>query len=205
MTDNRCSIPGCETSVLCRTWCSLHYQRWRRNGDPLALAPKPTLEQVFWAGVEKSSGCWVWTGTKVGRDGRHLYGTVTFQRRTYRAHRLSWMLHFGEVPSGMFVCHKCDNPPCVRPDHLFLGTNADNMADMAAKGRAHRNLGPLNVKSKLTPRDVQYIRRTYVRGSSTAGAPALAAELGVSSSSVFHVLNRKNYAWLPGGELDDLA
>lgn len=93
-------------------------------------------ERDFWSRVNKGSlegDCWLWMGghTQTG------YGIVSASPNTWRiAHRLAWELTFGEIPKGLFVCHKCDNPPCVRPDHLFLGTANDNMQDKIVKGRA---------------------------------------------------------------------
>ena len=85
----------------------------------------------FWAKVDRSGECWLWTGPQVGRG----YGKTSFNGKTQRAHRVSWELTYGPIPAGVFVCHKCDNPLCVRPEHLFLGTPLDNVRDMCAKKR----------------------------------------------------------------------
>lgn len=107
------------------------------------------MPRNFWDRVDKTGECWLWTGARARKD----YGAVRFQGRQQPAHRVAWQLTFGPIPGGLFVLHHCDNPPCVRPDHLFLGTQADNMADKVAKGRQAR-LG----RRKLAPIDVVAIR-----------------------------------------------
>jgi len=87
------------------------------------------------------TGCWIWTGcySGKGRTGYGLFHTKTVKTgaKMKKAHRVSYELYKEEIPEGMLVCHKCDNPACVNPDHLFLGSHIDNMKDMISKGRAH--------------------------------------------------------------------
>ncbi len=92
-----------------------------------------TSEERFWDKVDKSGDCWLWTGGRVARYGSFSYGHSNSKR--HRAHRYSWFLRYGSVPSGKHVLHSCDTPLCVRPSHLFVGTQADNNRDMRHKDR----------------------------------------------------------------------
>ena len=93
------------------------------------------IEERLWGRLNvTSSGCWEWTGAPNGVFG---YGRIRFNGRRVLTHRLAWELSYGSVPGGLFVLHHCDNPPCCKPEHLFLGDNFDNMADKVAKGRHH--------------------------------------------------------------------
>ena len=113
--------------------------------------------QRLFEGIEFDTvgGCWLWSGTAQ----KNGYGKVFARRVTYLAHRLSWRIHFGHLPDDKFVCHRCDVRLCVNPTHLFLGTHAENMADMAAKGRAFVQRGMENSNAKLSDDDVLAIRK----------------------------------------------
>lgn len=114
------------------------------------------FQSRFWAKVEKSSGCWTWTGGKLSSG----YGRIRMNMKRVRAHRAAWRIAKGEIPTGMSVLHKCDNPACVNPDHLFLGTQQDNLKDMCAKGRGRSGSGPgeLNGNSKVTWEQARILR-----------------------------------------------
>lgn len=93
-----------------------------------------TMEERFWEKVEKSDGCWLWTGSTISGYG-YLHSGDKLVRKPLRAHRASWAIHHGPIPDGLWVLHHCDTPLCVRPDHLFLGDRRANMLDAARKGR----------------------------------------------------------------------
>lgn len=93
-----------------------------------------TPERRFWEQVDTSGDCWVWKGYTLPNG----YGSISINGKHVFVHRFSYSLHFGKIPDELCVCHRCDNPPCVRPDHLWLGTQQDNIADRNRKGRTHR-------------------------------------------------------------------
>ena len=94
-----------------------------------ARNPPETFVSRFWSRVIKTDTCWIWDSARTAAG----YGDFTLEGQVRTAHRYSWELAHGPIPEGMFICHHCDNPPCVRPDHLFLGTHQDNMDDAKAK------------------------------------------------------------------------
>jgi hypothetical protein len=128
----------------------------------------------FWRKVERTKDCWIWIGARTSKG----YGRLHFGSRnqSQRAHRLSYMMEYGAIPRGMIVLHKCDNPPCVRPDHLMLGTPKDNSLDRVAKDRAPK--GQEASWSKLTLEQVCAIK------SDTRLQRVIAAEYGICQQSV---------------------
>jgi hypothetical protein len=101
---------------------------------PVGKYQVPIVDR-FWARVQKSDGCWEWTGAVNSRNGGYGVIGISGSRKLTVTHRLSWEIHHGPIPDGLWVLHRCDNRKCCNPEHLFLGTHADNMRDMTAKGR----------------------------------------------------------------------
>ncbi len=145
------------------------------------------IEERFWEKVNKTETCWLWTA-QLDKEGYGQFRILCKGRR-YQAHRISWRLHFGEIPEGMKACHHCDNPACVRPSHLFLGTQTHNVADMNAKGR--HAFGEKNGSAKMTNEQVRDIRRRYAAGGVLQHT--LAVEHGVADCTISQIVNRKKW------------
>lgn len=123
--------------------------------------PKRTIHERFWDKVQKLDNCWEWTGAKT----QYGYGQLNYDwRRNKRilAHRLSYEIAHGSIPLGLHVLHHCDNPPCVRPEHLFLGTDKDNVFDAIQKNRFHHNTaGEANGRARIRWETVRKIRTIH--------------------------------------------
>jgi hypothetical protein len=161
------------------------------------MPKKPnTIPDDFWNRIEKTETCWLWRGGIMANG----YGRLSVKRKTVKVHRLSWELHFGPIPDGLHVCHKCDVRHCVNPDHLFLGTAGDNVRDCWSKGRGssmhvtHPELvarGEQNGLSKLITKDVIEIRRLYASGG--VSQKTLGRQFGVDQGTVSAVVRRKTW------------
>lgn len=166
------------------------------------MGPSPiSIADRFWAKVDKNGhdGCWIWTGTIA-----YGYGRFSVSRKSVPAHRFVWLLHHGQhAPFDKLVCHRCDVPLCVRPSHLFLGTPAENSADMVRKGRAatgtrqgaythpeSRLRGEAVATAKLTERQVIEIRRLHEAGEKFR---PLARRFGVSKGAIAMICHRVNW------------
>lgn len=181
-----------DSTLLCACGCGkprpeyIHRHRNDRKRRPLA--------ERFWEKVAKGKPdeCWEWTAS---RD-KAGYGKISTERDSSprRANRVAWELHHGPIPDGLWVLHRCDNPPCVNPAHLFLGTPRDNILDMHKKGRARisRLAGADSPRARFTREEVAEIRERY-RGNHGEIAE-LAREFGVAKGTMHRIIRHKAYA-----------
>ena len=187
-----CRVQGCSKKSIAKSLCVAHYAKLRKYGDPNVVKHVQfhglTLEERFWKRVVKSPKCWLWNGYRDPKG----YGRLMIDGNPVLASRLSWHLHYGDIPcnkdgDAAYVLHKCDNPSCVNPNHLYLGDSQDNMDDMWSRGRAKPGhlAGEKHGMAKLTEIQVREIRAT--RGSHTE----IARKFGVSVTTVCDIRNRR--------------
>lgn len=165
------------------------------------LCSTPDVQARFWSKVDRGQGpnaCWLWNGSR----NEHGYGKVRIANRLFRAHHVAWIMTFGELPAGRgyhgtCVLHRCDTPACVRPTHLFLGTQHDNVLDMLRKGRANRPFGERNGRAKLTIRAILRAEKAVAAGKSIR---AVARELGVNNKGLWNALARRTWQSIPRTE-----
>jgi len=186
----KCSIENCDKPFVARGFCGAHYMEARRADQGFsAVRPHGSLEDRFFSKVIKLDDCWMWAGNKRSNG----YGAIQQGgrgSRTLSAHRVSYEIHKGEIPDGMVVMHSCDNPSCVNPDHLSVGTYKQNTHDMIAKGRK-RTVAPKgtgNGKAKLNDDLVRYIRQSDKKAAS------IARELGLSENCIRGVLSGRTWS-----------
>lgn len=155
---------------------------------------KVSTEKDFWDRVNidgptmphMQTPCWIWVGGCTDKG----YGRVRFQWKVWLAHRLAYKLHYGPFPEEFDICHHCDNPPCMNPEHLFRGTAKDNILDMMMKGRAGSAPGTRNASAKLTESDVIEIRRLHTQGISYTQLVLL---YRVGKTTVSRIIRRKSW------------
>lgn len=157
------------------------------KGHHQKMMPKADIALRFWSKVDRTGSCWIWVSTK-NRSG---YGVFGMGRKVGMrlAHRLSFeWANSAAIPAGLFVCHRCDNPACIRPEHLFLGTQDDNMRDAAMKERTQR--GTDRVIAKLDPGMVRQIRARASQGERLAW---LARDFGVARTTIEAVVTGRTW------------
>lgn len=180
-----CTVEGCNEKHDSKNFCTKHYNKFRKYGDPLRKAEVISEKERFMKFVEKSeNGCWIWKGFK-NKKGYGHFRSYDYKNNKpiIAAHRASYKIFNGQLKEGFHVCHQCDNPSCVNPDHLFLGTNLVNVYDKLAKGRA----------GKLTWEQVAEIRRLHETGKYSYGQ--IAEKFNVSNKAIGHIV--RYVAWKP--------
>lgn len=164
----------------------------------MRMDPKRINRDLFFSNIKKGDGCWEWTGWREPGGG---YGRMTVARASgngrvsERAHRISWVLANGPIPDGLSILHSCDNPGCVRPDHLRSGTAADNARDRDERNRHARLSGEAHGRSKLTEAQIEAIRAKYVPGSREFGQYGLARRYGVGQQQISRILRGERWAF----------
>jgi len=191
-----CCIKGCDRPSVALGLCSKHWRRNKLYGSPVATKHHAAQfrgmspEQRFWSRVVKrDNGCWEWQGAK-DRDGYGMFRGVIRGITYNRAHRFSYALHYEDIPKGKHVCHKCDNPKCVNPEHLWIGSNADNMHDKIAKGRHKVLSGENSPHAKITEEEAKAIL-TDPRPYSL-----IASEYNIAASTVGSIKNKNSWQGL---------
>ncbi|HBD93398.1 MAG TPA: HNH endonuclease [Spirochaetia bacterium] len=150
------------------------------------------IREHFQYEINKNTGCWEWTkSTSKG------YGHLGIRGKFYQAHRLMWIITNGEIKDGLFVCHKCDNRLCINPDHLFLGTNLDNINDAIEKGKwQHQPKGEKNGNAKLTKNQVLNIKHLVSNGIPTK---TISEKFNISQRHVQYIAKNKTWKHLING------
>lgn len=144
----------------------------------------------FIARTKRVGSCWIWQGAIGNKSSlsKKGYGNLKYRGRYYRAHRLFYILHFGNFPQNKWVLHRCNTPPCVNPKHLYLGTARDNNIDTVRAG--HNGL------QKLNPSKVRRIRQLYRKGVRGFGQLCTARRFGVSETVIQRIIYRKTWGWV---------
>lgn len=193
-----CKVSGCKLPHDAKGYCKTHYLRWRRTGSTERTRPiyddgrsiREHLIEKFLNGIRKlESGCWACdTAEGGGKYPRVKIDRGNFGSDRMSVHRLSYEHFNGPIPDGMLVCHKCDNPLCCNPDHLFLGDHKDNAVDASQKDRT--NFGEKGTNTRLTENEVIEI---YEKHDAGVSASELGRQYGVTYQCIFLIVTGKNW------------
>ncbi|TAM15933.1 MAG: HNH endonuclease [Pandoraea sp.] len=186
-----CIFPGCCGKYYSKGYCIKHYQRLRAHGDPsICLKVAVPARERFLSSIKTVGECWVWTGStnETGYGFLSIGSKSDKSRRNVLAHRFSFEMHKGEIPAGLNICHVCDNRACVNPNHLFAGTQADNVADMVSKDRHQK--GSRNGRAKINEAVASQIFDEVKSGKTHT---VVAQKFGVTRSLVSLIASGKRW------------
>lgn len=182
----------------CSQQCYHEQRRQRLRPQMRHKRQRPTLADHFWSFVLKTEGCWLWQGGKTPKGYGVFHPRGPRSTKAFRAHRFAYEITYGLILPGLNCLHHCDTPPCVRPDHLFLGTDSDNSRDMVGKGRAGSSLHPRKLArgehhphARLTESHVRTIRRVHEREQWSQ--KRLATCFDISQSAISLILRHKSW------------
>ena len=153
-----------------------------------------TLEERFWKKVNKTDNCWIWQAATRGKTG---YGSLKYNKKVIDAHRMSWILSFGKIPEGKYICHKCDNRLCVNPEHLFVGSPKENWLDGFNKGRIvglpkiWYQIGHHSTQRKISLEDAIEIKNLYLNTNMTQ--KIIGEKYNISTRAIRYILSGETY------------
>lgn len=184
-----CGVGGCDRAYYAKDMCRLHWERVRRNGatERLTIDPSTPPDERLAKLSRREGDCIVYTG-HLNANG---YGQITFRGKNIAVHRLAYETYHGTLATDAVVCHMCDNPPCINPNHLYAGTHADNGRDKRVRRRS--TFGERNAGHKLTEQQVLEIDSRLRAGESQR---SLAAEYGIGQTTVSRINRRASWAYL---------
>lgn len=169
----------------------LGYNTWEK-GVPMIIAPDVVAR--FWEKVERSDGCWLWKAACTGNG----YGAFKIRGRQWAAHQVSYLLHHGQIADGLWVLHSCDTPRCVNPDHLSLGTPAQNSQERDGRGRGNKRpydrSGEANPKLRISEDQARTIIARLAQGECGAD---IGRDMGIAYHIVSDIRNKRSWGYLP--------
>lgn len=186
MANKKCTVDGCDSKSFCRTFCTLHYSAYKRHGSPYEgrrnSVNKPFTKDYILENIYIEDTCWVWK--RFLDDKGYGVASISGRGKHISSHRMSYILWNGTVEDGTYICHKCDNPPCCNPEHLYAGTHQDNTRDMMSRFRFH---------SKLTKHEVEEIRMKH--SSKKYTQRELGDMYSVSESQINKILKKTRWKY----------
>ena len=188
-----CKIEGCGRKAITHGMCDMHYRREKKFGSPYSRGSREVetgdaIERFHKKYIKQEDGCWIWTGGTRPNHRGIFYGRHWNEYgKAEGSHRFSYRIYKGKIPKGMYVCHTCDTPLCVNPEHLFIGTHKDNMEDMVKKHRSYTDCGEVKGSAKLKNYEAKLIRE------SNKSQSCLGREYNVSQTTIGRIKRGETY------------